>query len=70
MVVSTAENRAQRALSFQNTPLSSVGQLQIWRSSGILAFPSNEDVAGWRGPATVVLVKPNGDIHIEWQETR
>eukprot|EP00975_Prorocentrum_lima_P026884 5655434-Prorocentrum_lima.AAC.1 len=67
MVASTASDRAQRALSSKTRPSVQVVNYQIGDRVEFWRAPANKDLIGWRGPAIVVNVQSNGDIHIEWQ---
>eukprot|EP00975_Prorocentrum_lima_P070886 12934610-Prorocentrum_lima.AAC.1 len=67
MISATATDRATRALrsktrrSVQVVDNQTGDQIEFWKQ------PSNKDLSGGRGPATVVHVKPDGNIHLEWQ---
>eukprot|EP00975_Prorocentrum_lima_P018535 3901940-Prorocentrum_lima.AAC.1 len=62
MVASTAAERAQRALQSKTRPSIQAVNYQIGDQVEFWRDPANKDLPGWRGPATVVNVKPNGDI--------
>eukprot|EP00975_Prorocentrum_lima_P021777 4588433-Prorocentrum_lima.AAC.1 len=69
MVAATAAERASRALRSKTHQAVQIiddhigYQVEFWKQ------PSNKDLSGRRGPATVVSVKPDGNIHFEWQGT-
>eukprot|EP00975_Prorocentrum_lima_P014885 3157299-Prorocentrum_lima.AAC.1 len=69
MVAATAAERANRALRSKTRQAVQVIDYQIGDQIEFGKQPSNTDLSGWRGPATIVNIKPDGNIHFEWQGT-
>eukprot|EP00975_Prorocentrum_lima_P000084 19411-Prorocentrum_lima.AAC.1 len=67
MISATAADRASRALRSKTRQAVQVADYKVGDQIEFWKQPLNKDLSGWRGPATVVHVKPDGNIHMEWQ---
>eukprot|EP00975_Prorocentrum_lima_P015263 3234863-Prorocentrum_lima.AAC.1 len=63
MVAATASERASGALRSKTRQAVLVIDYHIGDQIEFWEQPSNKDLSGWRGPATVVNVQSDGDIH-------
>ena len=67
MITVSARNRVERA---NNSKTRDVAVLHNYQQDDKVEYwrePPSKGMSGWRGPATVVKVDPNGDIHVKYQ---
>ena len=61
----TARERAQRALRSNTRQSSMTSQLHVGDNVEFFRAPSNKEMAGWCGPATIVHIEEDGTIRTE-----
>ena len=64
MITVSARNRVDRASKSKTRDAAALHNYQPGDKVEYWRAPSSKGMSGWRGPATVVKVDPNGDIHV------
>eukprot|EP00975_Prorocentrum_lima_P057348 12027889-Prorocentrum_lima.AAC.1 len=67
MISVTAGERALRALRSKSRRAMQLDSCEVGDVVALYKAPANNDITGWRGPATVVHMDEYGTVHMKHQ---